>query len=55
MYGHLDHRRYERGRDSVSGDVCHQDAEVVVVRAHELVEVAGHGGHGMVRRGDTEF
>ena len=28
LHGHFDHRRNERGRDAMSRDVCHKDAQV---------------------------
>ena len=31
LHGHFDHRRNERGRDAMSGDVCHKDAQMIVV------------------------
>ncbi len=31
LHGHFDHRRNECSRDAMPGDVCHKDAQVVVV------------------------
>src|SRR5580700_6288822 len=54
LHGHFDHRRNERGRDAMSRDVCHKDAQMAVVWADKLVEIARNGGHGIVRSSNTE-
>jgi hypothetical protein len=38
---------------SAAGDVSYQDAGAEWVEGNELVEVAGHRGHGLLRRRDV--
>src|SRR5689334_7906895 len=54
VHGHFDHRRNQRSRDAMPSDVCNKNAEMVLVRPDELVEIARDRGHGTVRSSDTE-
>src|SRR5690242_21380194 len=49
VHGHFDHRRNQRSRDAMPSDVCNKNAEMVLVRPDELVEISGDRGHGIVR------
>jgi hypothetical protein len=44
----LKHGNYQRGRDSVAGDVSDENAELIAFERKEIVEIAGDGTHGKI-------
>jgi hypothetical protein len=52
--GDLNHGRDQGGGEAVARDIGDQNADTLVVKLNEIVEIAGDGGHGGVAGGDIK-